>query len=681
MAEMDPNPTPVADAVKGDLRYLRLLSDQFRNAAEASTEIINLKAILSLPKGTEHFLADVHGESEAFDHVLKNASGSVMRKIREVYGTQILPAEMQELATLIYYPHEKLELIKSQEGFTEDWYRVSLNRLVQVCRKVGEKYTRSKVRKALPPQYSYIIQELLHEDDDNPNKPAYKSSILDTIIATGQADDFIFAISQTIKRLVIDRLHILGDVYDRGPGAQFIMDTINDYHNVDIQWGNHDILWMGAAAGNKACMANVLRIALRYANLDTIEDGYGINLLPLARFAMEVYDGDPCAPFLPKTGDSDHTYDDKSICLISQMHKAMAIIQFKLEHQLIQAHPEYGMNARDLLEKVDYEAGTLDLSGTAPNGGYGVHPMLDTSFPTVDPKDPYALTPAEQEVVDKLMHSFLHSEKLQRHMEIMYRLGSLYLVCNKNLLYHASIPLTQERTFKEVKVEGVVLKGKALLDKIDRLIRLAGDNTELTPRKQNAIDYMWYLWCGPDSPLFDKSAMTTFERYFVADKATHKESKGYYYAYRADVETAELILEEFGLSGTDSHIINGHVPVKAVKGEKPVMGGGKLIVIDGGFSRAYHSSTGIAGYTLIFNSQGLQLVQHEPFTSRKQAIEQSDDIKSVSVLREFSSHRMLVADTDVGIKLQQQVDDLTHLLLAFRAGWIKERPSLPEHLK
>lgn len=662
------------EQVKKDLRYLRLLAEQFGNTAEASTEIINLEAILSLPKGTEHFLADVHGEYEAFNHVLKNASGSVMRKIKEVLGAQILESEMKELATLIYYPTHKLELIKKEEGFNEDWYRVTLNRLVLVLRKVSEKYTRSKVRKALPKQYNYIIEELLHEDRLNTNKSAYFASILDTIIKTGQADDFIFAISNTIKRLVIDRLHIVGDIYDRGPGAQFIMDTITHYHNVDIQWGNHDVLWMGAAAGNASCMATVVRIALRYANLDTIEDGYGINLLPLARFAMETYANDPCKCFTPKMGDADRSYDDKSIYLISQMHKAIAIIQFKLEHQLIAAHPEYKMQNRDLLHKIDYAAGTIDLSETAPNGGYGIHPMKDKNFPTIDPKDPYKLTPEEEEVVDKLMKSFEHSEKLQAHMHTLYKKGSLYLVCNNNLLFHASMPLTQEREFKPVLIDGIAYSGRALFDQVDRLIRLAGDARNKTDREyQNAVDYMWYLWCGMDSPLFDKSAMTTLERYFVADKDTHKETKGNYYKYRPEEEIAEMILREFGLEGADCHIINGHVPVKAVKGEKPIMAGGKIMVIDGGFSRAYQASTGIAGYTLIYNSQGLQLVQHEPFTCSRKAIEEMDDIKSVTVVRESTSHRILVADTDIGKQLKQQVEDLSNLLVAFRMGFIKEK--------
>lgn len=665
----------IGQKIQSDLRFLKLLSEQFKNSAEASSEIINLEAILSLPKGTEHFLADVHGEYEAFNHVLKNASGSVMRKIREVLSDQISEKEMRELASLIYYPEEKLDLLRSRQDLTKEWYKLTISRLVKVCRKVGEKYTRSKVRKSLPSQYSYIIQELLHEDGVNPNKSAYISRILDTIISTHKPDDFIIALASTIKRLVIDRLHLVGDVFDRGPGAQQIMDTVMNYHNVDIQWGNHDILWMGAAVGNASCMATVIRIALRYANLDTIENGYGINLLPLMRFAIEAYADDPCELFRPKLGDSDKEYDEKTIYLISQMHKAMAMIQFKLEHQLIEKHPEYEMQRRDLLHHINYQEGTIDLSEATAEGGYGVHPLLDSSFPTIDPNNPYLLTEGEQEVVDKLMLSFRSSEKLQQHINAMYRLGGMYLVCNNNLLYHASMPLAEDGSLKKVTLLGKEYSGKALLDAIDKLVRLAQYSHKDHPYYQQAVDYMWYLWCGKNSPLFDKSAMTTFERYFLSDKVTHTETKGYYYKYRKEEEYVMMILKDFGLEGADCHIINGHVPVKVIKGEKPIMAGGKLMVIDGGFSRAYQAGTGIAGYTLIFNSQYLQLVQLEPFTSKRRAIEDLDDIKSISVVREFTSHRILVAHTDVGKKLQEQVDNLKQLLVAYEMGYIKERPS------
>lgn len=664
--------------LRQDLRYLQLLSDKFPTSAEASTEIINLEAILQLPKGTEHFLADVHGEHEAFDHVLKNASGSVMRKIREIFSRSMLEDETAELATLIYYPKEKLSLLKQIAPLSDSWYKVTLDRLVQVCRKASEKYTRSKVRKSLPVEYSYILQELLHERGDSPHKFAYIDSIFNTIISTGKADDFIVALSQTIKRLVIDHLHILGDIYDRGPGAQHIMETILHYHHVDVQWGNHDILWMGAAAGSDACMANIIRIALRYANLDTIEDGYGINLLPLARFAMETYADDPCTYFQPKMGDADISYDEKSAYLISQMHKAMAIIQFKLEYGVIKAHPEYKMEARNLLHKIDFEAGTIDLSQTTPEGGYGVHPMLDMHFPTIDPKDPYTLTEAEAEVVHKLRESLNRSEKLHRHISALYRLGSMYLVHNGNLLFHASMPLDADGQLKEVIIGGKPFKGRALLDHVDGIVRQAYYGKKDSAERQDAIDFMWYLWCGAESPLFDKSAMTTLERYFVEDKVTHTEKKGYYYKYRNDEEAVTRILVDFGLEGPNSHMINGHVPVKAAKGEKPVMAGGKLLVIDGGFSRAYQSSTGIAGYTLIFNSQGLQLVQHEPFSCKRSAIENQDDIKSVTVVNEPTSKQILVAHTDIGRELRRQINELHDLLDAYRLGVLKERGNKPK---
>ncbi len=652
--------------LKADLRYLKLLAESFPTANEAATEVINLEAILNLPKGTEHFLADVHGEYEAFVHVLKNASGSVRRKVEEVFGGQLRQNQIRELCTLIYYPREKLDLLKKCEERMDDWYMVTLNQLVKVCLKAGEKYTRSKVRKTLPVKYQYIIQELLHEDGINPNKSAYLSSIFSSIIATGRADDFIVAISETIQRLVIDHLHLVGDIYDRGPGAHIIMDSLQQYKSFDIQWGNHDILWMGAAVGNQCCMANVLRIALRYANLDTLENGYGINMLPLARFAMETYADDPCTVFKPKLAQADQVYDDKSVYLISQMHKAIAIIQFKLEQQLIARRPEYRMDNRNLMHRINFDDGTITID-------MGTYPMVDTNLPTVDPKDPYKLTEEEEHVVKRMTSSFIESEKLQKHVATFYNKGSLYLTFNGNLLYHASIPLNEDKSFKKVQVGKNLYSGKALLDKVDEMVRLAYASPKCSEQSLEAIDYMWYLWCGPDSPLFDKSMMTTFERYFIADKATHHEAKGFYYTYRVEKEVCEMILKEFDLEGPDTHIINGHVPVKAVKGEKPIVAGGKLVQIDGGFSRAYQSSTGIAGYTLIFNSQGLQLVQHEPFSSTREAIEDMEDIKSITVVREFTSRRMLVKDTDNGKLLAEQVANLKKLLTAYRFGLVKER--------
>lgn len=661
------NPSPSHQILKKEMKYLELLAKSFPSIADASTEIINLEAILHLPKGTEHFLADIHGEAEAFQHVLKNASGSIKRKVEEIFGQTLRESEKKELCTLIYYPQEKLQLIKKSEANLHDWYAVTLNQLVRVLQTVTLKYTRSKVRKALPPKFEYIIQELLHESSINPHKSAYISVIFNSIVSTGRADAFIVALCESIQRLVIDRLHVVGDVYDRGDGAHIIMDTLIRYQNFDFQWGNHDILWMGAAVGNRASMANVIRIALRYANLTTLEDGYGINLLPLARFAMDVYGHSPCSLFLPKTGIDNKTYDDKSLEMLSQMHKAIAILQFKLEHEIIHRRPEFEMEDRNMLHRIDWQEGTITL----PDGS--VHPMKDTDFPTIHPQDPYKLTPEEADLMDKLAHSFQQSEKLKKHLACLYSKGSMYLVFNKNLLYHASIPLDEEGNFKKIALQGKEYAGKELMDKVDRLVRAAYFEHRDKALKLFAEDYMWYLWCGKDSPLFDKSAMTTFERYFIADKETHHEEKGYYFIFRNKRETCEMILKEFGLEGADTHIINGHVPVKAIKGEQPMRAGGKLLVIDGGFSRAYQSSTGIAGYTLIYNSHGIQLVQHEPFDSTKEAVEKGSDIQSVTVIKEFTSHRMLVKDTDNGSLLSEQVEDLKKLLSAFRLGLIKSK--------
>ena len=653
--------------LRKDLKYLKLLAKSFPSIASASTEIINLRAILHLPKGTEHFLADIHGEAEAFQHVLKNASGTIRTKVNEIFGQTLRDNQKRELCTLIYYPYEKLRLIKDTETDMSEWYVVTLNKLIRVLHTVASKYTRSKVRKSLPPKYEYIIQELLHESTVNPHKSAYISVIIDSIISTGSADEFIAAICESIQRLVIDHLHIVGDVYDRGDGAHLIMDTLCNYHNFDFQWGNHDVLWMGGAIGNKASMANLVRIAMRYGNLTTLEDGYGINLLALARFAMDVYGSDPCAEFQPKLLGNDRTYDDKSIELMSQMQKAISVIQFKLEYDIIKRHPEFEMEDRNLLHRINFDKGTITL----PDGGE--HEMKDMNFPTIDPKDPYKLTDEEDDLVERLMHSFMHSEKLKKHLNCLYSKGSMYLTINQNLLYHASIPLNKNGEFKKVNIQGKDYSGKLFMDKVDRLIRTAYFEKEDLKARDFALDYMWYLWCGKDSPLFDKSAMTTFERYFIADKATHTEEKGYYFDYQDERETCEMILKEFGLEGRDTHIINGHVPVKAAKGETPMRADGKLIVIDGGFSRAYQSSTGIAGYTLIFNSQGIQLVQHEPFESAKAVIEKGSDIQSVTVIREFISHRMLVRDTDNGKLLISQVEELKKLLDAYRLGLIKEK--------
>ena len=655
-----------AESVTKDLRYLQLLARCFPTIADASTEIINLEAILNLPKGTEHFLSDLHGEDQAVDHVLRNASGAVKRKVNEIFSNTLRDQEKKDLCTLIYYPEEKLELVREKERDLDDWYRVTLNQLVRVCRNVSSKYTRSKVRKALPKEFSYIIQELLHESTVEPNKSAYVDQIIRTIISTGRADDFIIALANLIQRLTIDLLHVIGDIYDRGPGAHLIMDILCDYHNFDIQWGNHDLLWMGAAAGNRACVANVIRMCLRFGNMATLEDGYGINLLPLATFAMEVYGDDPCTLFLPQTKFADNGMDEKTEHLVAQMHKAMTILQFKLEGEIIRRRPEFGMDDRLLLNHLDLRQGTVEVEGKA-------YPLADTHFPTVDPADPYRLTEGEQELIEKISHSFECSEKLKKHMRCFFRHGSMYQVCNSNLLFHASIPMNADGSFKQVRIFDQEYAGKALLDKVDQLVREAYFKTGEPEELSFASDYLWYLWCGPDSPLFDKSKMATFERAFIADAETHKEEKGAYYALRTEEEICDKILDEFDVVGEHRHIINGHVPVRSVKGENPIKANGKMLVIDGGFSRPYHSQTGIAGYTLVYHSRGFQLVQHEPFESRAKAIEEGLDIKSTLIMVELSAHRQMVKDTDQGAELRSQIKELEKLLYAYRNGLIKEK--------
>lgn len=651
--------------LQADLRYLQLLARSFPSIAKASTEIINLEAILNLPKGTEHFLTDIHGEYEAFQHVLKNASGTIKRKVNEIFGNTMRESEKKELCTVIYYPREKLELVKEQESNMTEWYEITLNRLVNVAQNVSSKYTRSKVNKALPKDFSYIIQELLHETEADPNKHAYFNQIISTIIYTRRADDFIIAMCELIQRLAIDSLHIIGDIYDRGPGAHIIMDTICDYHNVDIQWGNHDILWMGAYAGNEACAANVLRISFRYGNLETLEEGYGINLLPLATFAMETYGDDNLDLYMPRLKFSQRQFSEKEVKVIAQMHKAMCVIQWKLEGQMVERHPDFRMDSRNMLRQVDFTRGTVTVDGKE-------YPLLDTSFPTVDPADPNRLTEDEEKIITQLRNTFVNNEKMRRHMGCLLRDGSLYLARNNNLMFHASMPLNEDASFKDVEVEGEHFSGKALFDRLDRLVQLACSSSNDEGDRSYAVDYMWYLWCGPDSPLFDKSKMATFERYLIADKETHREVRGNYYQLHDSEEVCDSILREFGLPTEGAHIINGHVPVKIRKGENPVKAGGKLLVIDGGFSRAYQPETGIAGYTLVYHSRGFQLVEHEPFESREKAIEEGQDIISNTVLNEFKAKRMKVRDTDKGRELVEQVTDLNKLLAAYRRGLVKE---------
>lgn len=652
-----------AEELLKEKRYLELLAERFPSIQKASMEIINLEAIMRLPKSTEHFLTDIHGEYETFTHVLRNASGVVRRKIEDVFGMGLRKSEKDALATLIYYPEEKMELILQEESKEdlEEWYMITLQRLSVVARSASSKYTRSKVRKTMPPAFAYIIDELLNESGQE--KHEYYNGIIRTIIEVDRAKEFVIEISHFIQRLMIDRLHIIGDIYDRGPSAEKVMDVLQNHHSVDIQWGNHDIIWMGAAAGCKALIATVLRVSARYVNLDTIEDAYGINLLPLATFSMEYYGIDTAEVFEPKgTGNNN----GKSKELIKQMHKAITIIQFKLEAQIIKANPQFAMEDRLLLDKIDYEEGTINIDGKK-------YELLDTFFPTIDPKDPFKLTDAEDELMNRLQSSFRKSELLQKHIEVLYAKGSMYLTYNSNLMYHGCIPLNEDGSFYDMVIDGEKYQGKALLDKLDIIARRAYFTS--TKPNSNPVDkaYMWYLWTGPYSPLFGKDRMATFERYFIADKDTHVEKRNAYYKYRDSEETCNRIFADFGIDPKTSHIINGHVPVKAKKGESPIKANGKLFVIDGGMSLPYQKVTGLSGYTLIYNSYGLVLVEHQHFKSMEEAVKNNLDIISARQIVETNATRKRVADTDIGTDLKEQVKDLKMLLAAYRKGLIKER--------
>lgn len=646
-----------------ELKYLKSLANQYRNIAAASTEIINLQAILNLPKGTEHFLTDIHGEYEQFNHVLKNGSGAIRRQIDEEFGNTLSNKDKKSLATLIYYPQEKLDIVLREEDNIEDWYKITLHRLVQITKKVASKYTRSKVRKALPKDFAYIIEELITEKADISDKEGYYNEIIHTIIRIGRAPEFIVALSNLIQRLVIDHLHIVGDIFDRGPGPHVIMDTLMNYHSVDIQWGNHDIVWMGAACGHLACIATVLRTAVRYGNLDTLEEGYGINLIPLATFALDTYQDVNCDAFAIKYNTD---YNTKDLSMDMKIHKAVSIIQFKLEGQIIKKHPEFEMEGRLLLDKINYEKKTVMVYGKE-------YSMKDTDFPTVDPADPYNLTPDEEQMMARIQQAFLKCEKLQRHVRFLYSNGGLYKIHNSNLLYHGCVPLDEEGNFKSVNVDGRQYRGRALYDVLDNYARKGyyAKNDPIGMRK--AQDYIWYIWTGPNSPVFGKDKMTTFERYFIEDKETHKEVKNSYYSMLDQEEVINRILEEFGLDKKKSHIINGHVPVELKKGETPIKCDGKLLIIDGGFSKAYQGKTGIAGYTLVANSHGMRLVAHEPFESTEAAILHESDIFSDSTVVETAPIRIRVADTDVGAELRESIKQLEQLLQAYRDGTIIEK--------
>ena len=646
-----------------ELKYLRSLAHQYPTIAAASTEIINLQAILNLPKGTEHFLTDIHGEYEQFNHVLKNGSGSVKRKIDEEFGNTLSSKDKKSLATLIYYPKEKLELVLQEEDNIEDWYKITLHSLVQITKRVASKYTRSKVRKALPKDFAYIIEELITEKAEIQDKEAYYNEIIHTIIRIDRAQEFIIALSYLVQRMVIDHLHIVGDIYDRGPGPHVILDTLSHYHSVDIQWGNHDIVWMGAAAGQLACIANVIRMSARYGNLDTLEEGYGINLIPLATFALETYADINCDAFSIKYNTD---YNTKDLSLDMKMHKAIAVIQFKLEGNVILRRPEFQMEGRLLLDKIDYDKKTVTIDGKP-------YTMKDVDFPTVDPANPYALTPEEEQVMERLRQAFTKCEKLQSHVRFLFARGGLYKVYNSNLLYHGCVPMDEEGNFKTLTIDGESYRGKALYDVLDHYARKGYYSKNNPAEMQKGQDIIWYIWAGPNSPVFGKDKMATFERYLVEDKETHTEHKNSYYHLLDNEEIINKILSEFGLSTKHSHIVNGHVPVELKKGESPIKCGGKLLIIDGGFSKAYQGKTGIAGYTLVANSHGMRLVAHEPFESTEAAIRRESDIFSDSVILETSNTRISVADTDIGAELRESIHQLEELLQAYRDGILVER--------
>ena len=696
-------------------QYLRLLSEKFPNAQSVITELINLRAILSLPKGTEHFVSDLHGESMAFIHMIKNASGVVRKKVDEVYGdvpsedTQsrkgLSEEEKRALCALIYYPDERIELIKKFYAGTlsselkeeqindlflinsqisnlptlRDWYERRLHQVVDIARAVTIKYSRSKVHKILPPDYAYIIKELLHESSlEQQDRQTYYNAIINAIIETGSAEQLLIVICYLIHSLTIDTLHIVGDIFDRGPGASKILDVLSTVRDYDIQWGNHDIEWMGAMAGNMALLATVLRVSIRYANIETLEEGYGINLLPLANFAMTVYGDDPCTLWQTKDFENNPRLT-RSAQLMAKMHKAISIIQFKLEGQTVLRHPEWHMDHRALLDKIDLTRGTITLAGSHGEDDV-TYPLLDINLPTINPSDPYSLNQEEQDLMNQLWRSFRKSEKMQRHLRMLYEHGSLYLVRNGFLLYHAAIPLNADGSFTETDVCGERVSGKALMDRTDAIIRRAyyGEGKE----KEDALDYMLYLWEGEFSPLYNKNKMTTFERYFIEKQPAsnglspndpHHERKGAYFNLADNESVCRRILSEFGLDPETGRIINGHVPVRTIKGETPIRANGKRFVIDGGFSKPYQEKTGIAGYTLIYNSHGIQLVEHESFESREQAVLSGSDIHSRTLLQDNSDHRIRIKDTDKGKELLQQLESLEQLLHAYRTGAMRER--------
>lgn len=647
---------------KFDARYLRYLARQYPTIADTATEIINLQSILSLPKGTEHFITDIHGEYDQFQHIVKNASGAIKRKIEDEFGNSISERDKRMLATLIYYPKQKLAHIIETEKYLDDWYPVTLYRLVCICKRTAFKYTRSKVRKAIPKEFVYIIEELLTGRQNVSEQEDYYFEIIHSVIRTGRAPELIVALCDLIRALVVDHLHVVGDIFDRGPYPHLVMDDLMNHHSVDIQWGNHDVSWMGAAAGNEALICTVLRISARYGNLSTLEEGYGINLVPLARFALEQYENDPCDRFHINYREDAYDIRDKSID--ERIHKAVTVMQLKLEGQIIQRNPDFKMDDRLLLDKIDWEKGVVTIQGME-------YPLLDKSFPTIDPENPYELSKEEKEVMERLVYAFKNSEKLQRHVKFLYTKGRMYTVHNGNLLFHGCVPLNTDGSFKKVTVFGKEYAGKKLYDILDSYARKGYYATNPT-EKLKGLDILWFIWLNKNSPVYGKERMTTFERYFVADKATHKEPKNPYYKLIEDEKVVDQILKEFGLSGKESHIINGHIPVQVKDGESPMRCNGKVLIIDGGFSKAYQEKTGIAGYTLIYNSFGLVLAEHEPFESIEKAIMDGNDVVSHKILVQRTLKRKNVGDTDVGKALKEDIEDLEMLLQAYREGVIEE---------
>lgn len=643
-------------------KYLKLLSKEYKNINEVTEEIINLQAILNLPKGTELFLSDIHGEYAPFEHILNNGAGIIKSKIDYVFGNTISKKERATLATLIYYPEEKLKLIKKEETDLNEWYSITLYRLVEIAKKVSSKYTRSKVRKAITNGFEYVIDELLNSQAGNEkDKETYYKAIISTIIRLNQAEKFIIAISNLIKRMAIDHLHIIGDIYDRGPNPNLVIEKLQKFHSIDIQWGNHDILWMGATCGNKASIATVIRICARYNNIGILEDAYGINIRPLSTFAMETYKNDDCKNFYPKVFD-ETKYDESDKINIAKIHKAITIIQFKLEGQLIKKHPEYNLNNRLLLDKINFKKGYIILEGKK-------YEINDNNFPTLNKEDVYELTIEEKEIIERLSESFKNSLKLNEHIGFLYKKGELYTIFNNNLLFHACIPMTENGEFQNVNFLGKTLHGKAYIDAVNEAVNKIWINKDNIDK--NMIDLMWYLWISPESPFFGKSKMATFESYFVKDKEMSREQKNPYYTLTNKEEICNKILKEFGLNENESHIVNGHVPVKAKEGESPIRGNGKLLVIDGGFAKSYHKKTGNAGYVLTYNSNGLLLSQNKPFESVEDAVKEEKDIISEIVVKKKGTVRKTVRDTDIGSTLKAEIRDLEELLKYYETGELK----------